>query len=61
MILARAIRTNLARACLGRFRDRFDVKAVFTLRQSTATDEAFERDAAAVAADLARLKSLVEG
>ena len=37
-------------------------EAVFTLRRSSAmSDEEFERDAKAVAADLARLKEIVEG
>lgn len=37
-------------------------EVVFTLRrQDGMTDEDFERDAAAVAADLARLKQIVEG
>ncbi|RIX31345.1 SRPBCC family protein [Amnibacterium setariae] len=35
-------------------------EAVFTLRQGVASDADFERDAAAVTADLARLKSLAE-
>jgi hypothetical protein len=36
-------------------------EVVFTLRQGAASDAAFERDAALVAADLARLKALLEG
>jgi hypothetical protein len=35
-------------------------EAVFTLRQGDASDADFERDAAAVAADLGRLKALAE-
>jgi hypothetical protein len=36
-------------------------EVVFTLRRGDASDEAFEQDAATIAADLARLKALVEG